>query len=40
MILREICLVLPMAIRITRGVSAVVGAEEKNQEVKSKNEDF
>ena len=40
MILRKICLVLPMAIRITRSVSAVIGAEEKNRKVKSKAEDF
>ena len=40
MILRKICLVLPMAIRITRSVSVVIGAEEKNRKVKSKAEDF
>ena len=38
MILRKICLVLPMAIRITRSVSVVIGAEEKNRKVKSKAE--
>ena len=40
MILRKICQVLPMAIRITRSVSVVIGAEEKNRKVKSKAEDF
>ena len=40
MILRETCMVLPMAIRITRSVSVVIGAEEKNRKVKSKAEDF
>ena len=40
MILRKICLVLPMAIRITRSVSVVIGAEQKDRKVKSKAEDF
>ena len=40
MILPKICLVLPMATGITRSVSVVIGAEEKNQKVKSKAEDF
>ena len=40
MILRETCMVLPMAIRITRSVSVVIGAEEKNRKVKSKAEGF
>ena len=40
MILRKICQVLLMAIRITRSVSVVIGAEEKNRKVKSKAEDF
>ena len=40
MILRKICLILLMAIRITRSVSVVIGAEEKNRKVKSKAEDF
>ena len=40
MILRKICLVLPMTIKITRSVNVVIGAEEKNRKVKSKAEDF
>ena len=40
MILHIICLVLPMAVRITRSVSVVIGAEEKNRKAKSKAEDF
>ena len=40
MILRKICLVLLMTIRITRSVSVVIEAEEKNRKVKSKAEDF
>ena len=39
-ILRIICLVLPMAVGITRSVSVVIGAEEKNRKAKSKAEDF
>ena len=40
LILRNICLVLPMAIRITRSVSEVINAEERNRKVKGKAEDF
>ena len=40
LILGNICLVLPMAIRITRSVSEVIDAEEKNRKVKRKAEDF
>ena len=40
MILRKMCLVLPMGIRITRSVSVGISAYRKNQRVKSKAEDF
>ena len=40
MILPKICLVFPMATGITRSVSVVISAEEKNQKVKSKTENF
>ena len=40
MILQNICLVLLMAITITRSVSVVINAEEKNWKVESKAEDF